>query len=71
MINGKSGLTDVHVEPHELGSEKVVHRVVGPNQEDASENGRDEVVSSPPTLNPRAVHFQNTFPNGKCAIVPD
>ena len=51
--------------------EGLIAFAVRPDERDAAEHCRDEVVSSPPTFDFRAIHTQDRFPDGQGAVIPD
>ena len=42
-----------------------------PDQQNSSNHAGDEVMSSPPTLDPGAVHDEDGLSDGEGAVVPD
>lgn len=54
---------DVRVEVHELQTEQLPGFALGPDEQDAGANGRDEVMGAPPALDAGSVHLQNRLAN--------
>lgn len=63
-------LTNINIKVHKLTPKRLPRLSLRPNEQSTSTNCRNEMMSTPPSLDPRPVDFKNWFANRKRTVVP-